>query len=52
MASSGSGAVHEGLNSNGVECVRQMNFTKASAVHKGKFLDFCNRSVRDVYFFQ
>ena len=49
-ASSGSAAVHEGLYSNGVECGRQANFTKASAVHKGELLNFFDLCVRDVHF--
>ena len=48
MASSGS-AAH--FYSYGMERVWQSDFTKASAVHKGKFLDFLNFCVRNVDLF-
>ena len=40
--------VHEGLDSNRMECPRETNFFEARAVHKGKFLylfDLCVRKV-------
>ena len=43
-------AVHESFDSNGVERRRQIDFTEASAVHKGEFLDFFNLCVGDIHF--